>query len=320
MAKIEIDHILCPMDFSEQSLHAYNYAVALGRWYDARITALHILVTRPAFGAVPSMYTLMLPPFTLDELRRDLVRDLERCVRIPDASQLHVDVVVQEAPSVHHEILAQAGILNSDLIIIGTHGLGGFDRLVLGSVTEKVLRKASAPVLVIPPRAAATPSTSQVRFKRILCPVDFSSGATAGLEYAVSLAEEADAELTLLHVVDDVVMYDLARSAQDVAALKKSSLEALQQLLPADVRTYCSVETLVTEGRPAREILKAATARAADVIVMGVQGRNALDRMVFGSNTHAVIRAADCPVLTVRCPENRRSQQATSTGGTNDGD
>ena len=79
-------------------------------------------------------------------------------------------------------------------------------------------------------------------------------------------------------------------------------LEALQQLLPADVRTYCSVETLVTEGVPAREILKAASARAADVIVMGVQGRNALDRIVFGSNTHAVIRATDCPVLTVRCP------------------
>ena len=315
MAKIEIDHILCPMDFSVQSQHTYSHAIAMARWYDARITALHVVVTRPVFEAVPSIYTVTLPPIKLDQLRRDLVLDLERCVRTPDASQLHVDVVVREAPSVHHEILAQAVSLNSDLIVIGTHGFGGFDRLVLGSVTEKVLRKASAPVLVIPPRAEATP-TSPVRFKRILCPVDFSTGATAGLAYAVSLAEEADAELTLLNVVDDVVMYDLAMSAQDVAALKRSSVEALEQLLPADVRTYCSVETLVTEGRPAREILKAATARAADLVVMGVQGRNALDRMVFGSTTHAVIRAASCPVLTVRCPEDRRSQQATSTGGT----
>jgi nucleotide-binding universal stress UspA family protein len=319
MAKIEIDHILCPMDFSAQSQHAYSHAVAMARWYDARITALHVVVTRPAFEAIPSIYTATLPPIRLDELRRELASDLERYVRIPDASELRVDVVVQEAPAVHTEILAQAGILNSDLIVIGTHGLGGFDRLVLGSVTEKVLRKASPPVLVIPPRVA-TPATSEVRFKRILCPVDFSTGAAAGLAYAVSLAEEADAELTLLNVVDDVVMYDLAMSAQDVAALKKSSVEALQQLLPADVRTYCSVETLVTEGRPAREILKAATARAADLVVMGVQGRNALDRMVFGSNTHAVIRAATCPVLTVRCPESRRSRQASSRGGTNEGE
>ena len=189
---------------------------------------------------------------------------------------------------------------------------------MLGSVTEKVLRKASAPVLVILPRAAATPSTSQVRFKRILCPVDFSSGATAGLEYAVSLAE-ADAELTLLHVVDDVVMCDLARSAQDVAALKKSS----SRLSSSCFRLTCAHIVrwrLLSLKDGQRGRYSCATARATDVIVMGVQGRNALDRMVFGSNTHAVIRAADCPVLTVRCSENRRSQQATSTGGANDGD
>jgi nucleotide-binding universal stress UspA family protein len=95
MAKLEIDHILCPMDFSAQSQHAYSHAVAIARWYDARITALHVVVTRPAFEAIPSIYTATLPPIRLDELRRELARDLERTCASPTLQELRVDVVVQ---------------------------------------------------------------------------------------------------------------------------------------------------------------------------------------------------------------------------------
>lgn len=306
MAKIEIDHILCPMDFSAQSQQAYSYAVALARWYDARITALHVVAMRPAVEAIPSIYGAILPPAASDELKRALAGDLERCVRTADAAGLQVDVRVLEAPLVHQEVLAQARLLDSDLIVISTHGLRGLDRLVLGSVTEKVLRNASAPVLVIPSHSA--PEASQVRFKRILCPIDFSAGSQAGLSYALSLAEEADAELTLLHVIDNLATSDLVLSSRDVEVTKQGCAEDLQRLIPAEARTYCSIDVLVSEGRPAREILNAATARGTELIVMGVQGRNAFDRLFFGSNTHAVIRAANCPVLTVRCLDKARSR------------
>ena len=306
MARIAIDHILCPIDFSPQSQQAYNYAVALARWYDARITVIHVVATRPAVETIPSIHAATLPPAAVDELRRTLARDLERYVRTPEASGLRINVMVQEAPSVHQEILVQARMLDSDLIVISTHGLGGLDRLVLGSVTEQVLRHASAPVLVIPPHStAATLSATQVRFKRILCPVDFSTGSQAGLSYAISLAEEADAALTLLHVIDDLAS-DLTLSAKDVEVLQQRCIDDLQRMIPADVSTYCSVDFVVSEGRPAREILSLATSRTTELIVMGVQGRNALDRLVFGSTTHAVIRAANCPILTVRCLERAR--------------
>ena len=309
MARIAIDHILCPMDFSPQSQQAYNYAVALARWYDARITVTHVVATRHAVETIPSFPAATLPPAAVDELRRTLAQDLERYVQTPEASGLRIDVMVQEAPSVQQEILVQANMLDSDLIVISTHGLGGLDRLVLGSVTEHVLRNASAPVLVIPPHSTAAPlSASQVRFRRILCPVDFSTGSQAGLSFAISLAEEADAALTLLHVIDDSYTSDLTLSARDVEVLQQRCVDDLQRMIPAEVPTYCSVDFVVSVGRPAREILSLATLRTTELIVMGVQGRNALDRLVFGSTTHAVIRAANCPILTVRGLEKARSR------------
>ena len=83
--------------------------------------------------------------------------------------------------------------------MIGTHGAGGFEHLVLGSAAEKVLRKATCPVLTVPPHARAT---SKLPFKRILCPVDFSDSSRAALDFAFSLAQEGDAELTILHVFE----------------------------------------------------------------------------------------------------------------------
>ena len=91
--------------------------------------------------------------------------------------------------------------MKADLLVIGTHGRSGFERLVLGSVTEKVLRKASCPVLTVPKRLPDAVPVGPVLFKRILCPVDFSESSLHALSYAVSMAQEADGQLTVLHVV-----------------------------------------------------------------------------------------------------------------------
>ena len=130
----------------------------------------------------------------------------------------------------------------------------------------------------------------------------------------MSLAQETDGKLTLLHVIDDAPFYQETLSTNDVLVAKRSCLERLEQLIPVDARTYCEPRVHVAVGEPKREIVKIANDRGADVIVVGVHGRNAIDRLVFGSTTSAIIRAATCPVLAVRRPE-RAVRRAVSSGG-----
>jgi nucleotide-binding universal stress UspA family protein len=301
---IEIAHILAPIDFSAESVPAFTYAAALARWYGSRITALHVVVTRPAVNIVPSPYPTAFAPVALEGIRADVLSHLDGLIGQADARDVAIDKAVEEAPDVASEILARAGVLPADFIVMGTHGRGGFDHLVLGSVAEKVLRKARCPVLTVPKRAHAAPEHAPIQFRRILCAVDFSAASVAALEFAMSLAEEADARLTLLHVIE--VPHGLRESpwSFDVDAartrLEDDSARRLQALVPDAVRSFCTVETAIAEGRAAPEILRVARGGASDLIVMGVHGRGALDLMFFGSNTHAVIRQAECPVLTVR--------------------
>lgn len=303
---IEIARILSPVDFSECSQHALAYAVAMARWYGSRITALHVFVNWPAVNVIPSLYPATVPPIRFESIREELMRHSRSFVQAAHATDIEIDVAVEEAPDLLREILEQADLLKADLIVMGSHGRGGVDRLLLGSTTEKVLRKAACPVMVVPPRAQEPPVSEPAHFHRILCPVDFSASSLAAVAYAMSLAEEADAQLTLLNAIEvPPGLYEAPLSAElDVNAIRVAAeadrLRRLEALVPDAVRTYCTVETAVSEGRASRAILRVATERSSDLIVMGVQGRGAFDLMLFGSNTHAVIRAAACPVLTVR--------------------
>jgi nucleotide-binding universal stress UspA family protein len=296
----EIKRILCPIDFSEFSQHALHQAVAVAGWYESELTVLHV------FANLPS---LDLPPLTLEDAERDrLMTDMQRFVG-QTPPELSVKLVVREASDVRTEILAQADVLKADLLVIGSHGRSGFERLLLGSVTEKVIRKAPCPVMVVPRRAPdiVNVAPGQAGPPRILCAVDFSDGSLRALEYAMSIAEEADGQLTVLHAIE--VPPELREHVPitgdfDVdavhAAAEAACLRRLQDLIPESVRAYCRVETVVREGAAYRQILQLATERKIDLIVMGVQGRRAVDLFVFGSETAHVIRVATCPVLVVR--------------------
>jgi nucleotide-binding universal stress UspA family protein len=296
--------ILAPIDFSDSSTHALRYAAALARWYGARVTALHVFLNWPAVNIIPSLQPAAVPGGA-DAMRRDLEDHGRELVAAVEAKDVAIDVLVTEAPAVLGEILAQATRLSADLIVIGTHGRGGVDRLFLGSITEKVLRKAACPVLAVPPHALDLPSKEPVHFQRILCPIDFSTASLTALEHALSLAEEADATLTLLHAVElpaalyDEPMEPVIALDQVEADMKAAALRRLEALVPVDAREFCTVDTVATRGRASHEIVRVAGERDCDLIVMGVRGRGAINLLVFGSNTHAVIRAATCPVLTV---------------------
>jgi nucleotide-binding universal stress UspA family protein len=145
-------------------------------------------------------------------------------------------------------------------------------------------------------------------FKTILCATDFSPASSSAVRYAVSLAVEAEARLTLAHVLDPDKLRGLERHYGrdgrrfDFESTAESMLRSQLQKHPPD---GFSSETSVAWGAPASEILKLASARSAGLIVMGVHGRSLLDLMAFGSVTHDVVRAAACPVLTVRSPRGR---------------
>jgi nucleotide-binding universal stress UspA family protein len=294
---IQITQILCPVDFSGTSQHALDLAAAIARWYDARLTVLYVFVNVP---------TMDLPPPVLEDADRERVTGDMRQMAAGVPPQVQVEFRVREAGFAHDEILAEVATTHADLLVLGTHGRSGFQRLFLGSVTEKVIRKAACPTLVVPPRAPDVPPEATVEFRRILCAVDFSENSLEALAYAINVAEEADARLTLFHVVElpplltqepPIVDVDLARVREAAAA---DARRRLHDLIPDQARTYCTVETAVVEGRAHREILRHAAEQQSDLVVMGVQGRGAIDRLVFGSTTHHVIRAARCPVLVAR--------------------
>lgn len=293
---IRIKNVLCPVDFSDISQRALDHAAAIAHWYEAKLTLLYVFVTLP---------TMDLPPLVLEDADRVRIESDMRRMAAGVPSGVSVAVRVEQTESAHKEILAQLAATQADLLVLGTHGRSGFQRLFLGSVTEKVIRKATCPTLVVPPRASDVPADAPVRFRRILCPIDFAESSLSALAYALNLAKDADAHLTLLHVIEmppELRAHPLAPDF-DVdrihAAAEADARRRLRDLVPDQARTYCTVETDVVEGRAYRRVLQRAAEEGADLIVMGVHGRGAVDLLVFGSTTHHVIRAAACPVLIV---------------------
>src|SRR5262245_9796774 len=264
---MNIKTILWPTDFSDDSRHAFDHAVAIAKWYSARIVALHARSHAMAMVGTG-------PAWPGDDAAGDEEEHLRN--EIARAAALGVDVTsaLTKTPAAA-AIVGYAWNHPIDLIVIGTHGASGFEHLILGSVTEKVLRKASRPVLTVPPRARAT---SVLPFKRIVCPVDFSSSSLAALRAALSFAHQGGAELTLMHVLEEpdedelfvARSYDVHRHR---ALREQEIMTYLTSLVPDAVRALRPPNFRLARGKPYPEILNVAEAENADLIVMGVQGR-----------------------------------------------
>jgi nucleotide-binding universal stress UspA family protein len=163
-----------------------------------------------------------------------------------------------------------------------------------------------------------------IKLREVVCAVDFSVPSLAALAYALSLAEESDSQLTLLHVLetppelahppappDYAINVDAVRAEAEADALNR-----LRKLVPEHARDYCTIETAVLEGGVSRQVLLLAANRHADLIVLGVHGRNALDLAVFGSNSKEVIRHAVCPVLIIPAGKQRPALTKPARGAT----
>src|SRR5208337_2532819 len=201
----KIERILCPIDFSEFSEKAYDYAQSLAWHYKATLFLQHVidsLTPYYPYHAFPGAYDQM-----CQNLRADAEQQLEEFGKTHSWRGIQPRCDVQDGVATDL-ILSFADAQAVNLIVMGTHGLRGIDHLTLGSVTEKVLRKARCPVLAVrkPAHDLITPAGDPdvIHLYRILYCTDFSDCSEQAFDQAVSLAAEYKAELTLLHVLEGI--------------------------------------------------------------------------------------------------------------------
>jgi len=286
--------ILCPVDFSDFSSKAYEYALSLAKHYEAHLSLLHVV--QPLAVAYPYYYMPAQMTHLYSELVDEARRQLHELAEKHALDAVQPEFVVEEG-FIADAIIGYAASQKIDLIVMGTHGRRGLDRLVIGSITERVIRNAPQPVLAVrkPAHDFVSPDRQQdaVSLHKVLLCTDFSDSARKAIGYAVSMALDYKAELTLFHVIEHGETSERLQAA-------KAALEELKGPISPDAGESSSVKTLVRAGKPYEEINRLALEDRTDLVVLGVRGRNAADLAVFGSTTHRVLQLGSCPVLTVR--------------------
>lgn len=302
---IQLRRILCPVDLSPISGHALDHGAALAHRYAARLLLLH--VRGASLPALMPLAALRAAPVTTGVAHAGsaVSAQLRELARPALLSGVSADIIEDDGDPAAR-IVEHAR--DSDLIVMATHGYEGLKRLMLGSVASRVLHAVDRPLLTVPPPCHARPTAY---FSRIVCAVDFSEVSLFALEYALSLAMEMRAYLTLLHVAEPEVANDLGETRPFTAP--EQALDRLRQLhrrlaalVPEQARDRSAPETQVREGGPKATVLTAAADLDANLIVMGARRRRVLGALL-GSTTDYVVRHAACPVLTVGHPHARRT-------------
>jgi nucleotide-binding universal stress UspA family protein len=301
---MKIRRVLCATDFSAFSGDAVLHAREYARRHEAELTLLHV---HPPM--VPMAAEAAYPPAALPlegPERERLLTELEASAAPARAAGVKVEPVLVEGDAAT-EILKQAAAKAADLVVMGTHGRRGFDRFILGSVANRVVHHARCPVLTVPRPPEGRPAPPPLA-DRILCPVELEGSDTI-LRAALDLARPAKARVTLLHVLEDLPQREAAaRLAWVEWGTLQDEIEQDARCRLHDLAARCSEEgdqtvEVVVRGKAWREIVAVARALGVGLLVMGVHGRNAMERLFQGSTTAHVLRQAHCPVLTVRLPK-----------------
>jgi nucleotide-binding universal stress UspA family protein len=289
---IELKNILYPTDFSHPSEMALPFAAALARRYGATIHALHVLDANPVVYATPEMTGMVL------EAEREQAFASMRQLESQLADLPH-EIVVERAPTVWEGVSQVISDCSIDLIILGTHGRTGAQRLLLGSVAEEIFRRSTRPVLTVGP-AVRSSSHNRGHFHRILFATDYSPCSLAAAQYAVSLAEHSAARLLLVHVAEAAEPRDGDRDTEISVA---EMIHKLYDTVPPQAQLPIPPEVLIEYGKPDERIVEAAHHRSADLIVLGVRsarGHLGAATHVQRAIAHEIVAHAPCPVLTVR--------------------
>lgn len=297
--RISLSNVLFATDFSGAAHAALPYALAISRHYGGTLHAVHVIsemdiLVHPQ-ATSPVTFESAFDPESRAALEqmRDLIPELENAC-------YQTYVCRGEIWGVLSEIIAQQKI---DLLVLGTRGRTRIGKLLLGSVAEDLLRKATCPVLTVGPRASSRvmeecePATeylghADLDLRQIICAVDFTPECFPAVQYAISLAEEFQARLALLHVID-----------QQQPTPTKFVLQRLEDLIPEEASLWCMPQSMVKFGKPGEGIVQVASEFNADLLVLGVRADkpHLTSAAHFPwSTAHIVIANASCPVLTVR--------------------
>ncbi|HEV2488467.1 MAG TPA: universal stress protein [Candidatus Acidoferrales bacterium] len=290
--RISLTNILFLTDFSEPSEAALPFAITLARAYGAKLHGFHVLLPTPSAYTTPEL-TVAAIEAEEESAQEGLKRLESQLAGIQHESTIERGIGVW--PSLQRAIKED----QIDLIVLGTHGRTGARKLLLGSVAEEIFRRSSIPVLTIGPDVR-TRAHNDARFHRVLFATDFSAHSLAAWPYAVSLAQENQARLVLLHVIPE----DNISGEEMLGSIPTASpLSRLNALLPDEADVWCRPEAVVEYGDPAARILEASRDRGVDLIVLGVRdaaGHLGAATHLGRTTAHKVVAHAPCPVLTVR--------------------
>jgi nucleotide-binding universal stress UspA family protein len=279
--------ILFPTDFSEQSQVALPHAINMAALEGGELHLLYVVVLHGPTSP-------LMDEFSGEEEARAALDGLK-------TGETRVVHAVRRAIAASPAILDYAAENDVDMIVMGSHGRRGFRRLLLGSVTEEVIRAGRWPVLTI--RSSPEAKAHSPNYAMILAPVDFSAHSELGVKAAADLARRFSGQLSLVHVIDIPIIPEIyGPVAAPAVDAKRAAAQAGQRLseLAERVAPDIDVQTEVRVGGAAHEILEAAEEREADLIVLPTHGFSGLDRLLMGSVTEAVLRRAECPVLTLK--------------------
>lgn len=302
-----VDAILCPTDFSPFSHRSLRHAVAVAQLSGARLKVVHVVPGLPAFAGaapLPDAVAGLIP-----QSRRQAEAELRSFVAPAVEARVLVETEVRVGEP-WRELRSMAEELPADLVVMGTHGRSGFERFVLGSATEKLLRLLPCPVLSVCREEGRTWEAPGL-VRRILYATDLSDVSLEGLAFTLALAPGERVELTLLHVVeelsglvDSIQMPGIGSLGPELERLAGTRLGLM--VSAARERFDAEVTGRLSGGRAWREILRIAAEERSDVIAIG-PGHGALEQFLFGSDAHHVVREATCPVLTLRPLGKRRA-------------
>lgn len=289
---LKIETILCPTDLSVASLKAVPIAARMARIHGADLHLLHVHLLH---ALTPEGEDVPFPG-----------EDRARATLESSAGEVPWNQVVHEirrgvnaAPT----ILEYAAEHDADLIVMGSHGRRGVRRLLLGSVTEEVVRLAPCPVLVVRENAEAE---APADIDRVIVPVDFSDETAGAIAYAAELASAFDAPLELVHAVEPIPYVQMSYPVPVDTSGWKDYAERQLERLAGGVHEVRETAATTVVGLADEAVIDAARRAAAPIVVMASHGHGGIARLMLGSTTERILRRAECPVLVVR-PSGRPS-------------
>jgi len=290
--KINFKNILCTTDLSEQSNTSIAYGKALAAEFHARLYVCHIIDLTSALSYGEVLYA----PVEIQDQTVEFSTD--QITSLMNASAVEWEPLV----TIGHPADEVAKLVDEkeiDLVISATHGRSGLKRVILGSVTGRLMRSLACPFLIVRNRDSHTSM-----FNRIMVGCDFSDDSNLAFQYGLSLAQEFESELHMVHVMESADYRDLLKEGtenpvEDAEHDRKKKM--LQAMLPESSYNWCHPKLVLLAGRPFEEITKYALFNHIDLIILGIRGHNLIETLFAGSTTDRVSRQSPCPVLSV-CP------------------